>query len=56
MKKYSTDVIKAELPKLIIDTVAEFKPPSRIKEVLLWFLMGLGGGAGIGVLIAFLRW
>jgi len=44
-----------ELNQAILDALESIKPPSKWGEALRWFLVGLGGGVGIGMLIAFLR-
>jgi hypothetical protein len=44
-----------ELNQAILDSLESIKPPSKWGEALRWFLLGLGGGVGIGMLIAFLR-
>jgi len=44
-----------ELNQAILDSLESIKPPSKWGEALRWFLVGLGGGTGIGMLIAFLR-
>jgi hypothetical protein len=44
-----------ELNQAILDSLETIKPPSKWAEALRYFLVGLAGGVGIGMLIAFLR-
>jgi hypothetical protein len=44
-----------ELNQAILDSLESIKPPSKWGEALRYFLIGLAGGVGIGMLIAFLR-
>lgn len=43
------------LDKIILDSVIELKPPSKLREILTWYILSFVGGIGLGVLICFLR-
>jgi NhaP-type Na+/H+ or K+/H+ antiporter len=56
----SEDIIKIEIDKEYVEDLADFienelKPPSRVRWLLLYFVMGLMGGIGLGVFISWLR-
>ena len=44
-----------ELNQAILDSLETIKPPSKWGEALRYLLIGLGGGVGVGMLIAFMR-
>jgi hypothetical protein len=44
-----------ELNQAILDSLESIKPPSKWGEALRYLLIGLGGGLGVGMLIAFMR-
>jgi len=44
-----------ELNQAILDSLETIKPPSKWGEALRYLLVGLGGGVGVGMLIAFAR-
>jgi hypothetical protein len=44
-----------ELNQAILDSLESIKPPSKWGEALRYLLIGLGGGVGVGMLIAFAR-
>ena len=44
-----------ELYESVLDALESVKPPSKYKEIITYFLIGLAGGCGLGILIAFLR-
>ena len=44
-----------ELYESVLDALESVKPPSKYREVLMYFILGLAGGVGIGILIAYLR-
>ena len=44
-----------ELNQAVLDSLETIKPPSKWGEALRYFLIGVCGGVGIGMLIAFLR-
>jgi len=39
----------------VLQALIDVKPPSRAKEILLWFLLALAGGTGLGLFLA-ARW
>lgn len=45
----------SEVDKAILDSVIELKPPSKFREVIVWFTLGFFGGIGLGVLICFIK-
>jgi NhaP-type Na+/H+ or K+/H+ antiporter len=56
----SEDIIKIEIDKEYVADLADFieselKPPSRIRWLLLYFMIGLFGGIGLGMFISWLR-
>ena len=56
----SEDLVKIEIDKDLVTDLADFieselKPPSRARWLLLYFTIGLLGGIGLGVFIAWLR-
>jgi NhaP-type Na+/H+ or K+/H+ antiporter len=56
----SEDIIKIEIDKDSVVDIADFienelKPPSRVRWLLFYFMLGLLGGVGLGVFIGWLR-
>jgi NhaP-type Na+/H+ or K+/H+ antiporter len=56
----SEDIIKIEIDKDYVVDLADFienelKPPSRVRWLLIYFIMGLMGGIGLGVFISWLK-
>jgi hypothetical protein len=56
----SEDIIKIDIDKDSVVELADFieselKPPSRVRWMLLYFAIGLFGGIGLGIFIAWLR-
>jgi hypothetical protein len=46
---------REEIKEALLDSLEELKPPSKLKEILTYLLIGIGGGVGLGILISFLR-
>jgi hypothetical protein len=44
-----------ELNQAVLDSLETIKPPSKWGEALRYFLVGLCGGLGLGMFIAFMR-
>ncbi|MEM4959815.1 MAG: hypothetical protein QXX12_08115 [Nanopusillaceae archaeon] len=56
--KYTSDKyveIPREDSELIYEVIHEAKPPSKIREIMLYLMIGVGAGVGIGVLIHVLK-
>jgi len=45
--------VKQELPNILFEAIEEIKPPSPTKEALMYFLLSLLGGIGLGIFLAF---
>lgn len=43
--------LQTEDSEIIYQVIRDVKPPSKIKEILMYFLIGFCGGIGVGVLI-----
>ncbi|MEM4959024.1 MAG: hypothetical protein QXX12_04015 [Nanopusillaceae archaeon] len=41
--------------ELIYEVIHEAKPPSKLREIMMFLLIGIGAGVGIGVLIHVLK-
>lgn len=47
--------VPREDSELIYEVIHEAKPPSKMREILMYLLIGIGAGIGIGVLIHVLK-
>lgn len=55
----STSDKYVEIPKedseLVYEVIHEAKPPSKLREILMYLMIGVGAGVGLGVLIHVLK-
>ncbi len=46
---------RKEVDESVLDALEDIKPPSKLREILTYYALGLAGGVGLGILIAFMR-
>jgi len=51
MSEYIEFKIREEHLREIVSEIEKLKPPSRLKWLLIFFVMGMLGGSGIGVVL-----
>ncbi|MEM4596853.1 MAG: hypothetical protein QXG54_06135 [Desulfurococcaceae archaeon] len=55
----STSDKYVEVPKedteIIYEVIHEVKPPSKLREIIMYLAIGVGAGVGLGVLIHVLK-
>jgi hypothetical protein len=44
-----------DVKQSILDALETIQPPSKWREALIYFSIGLAGGVGVGILISFMR-
>lgn len=40
-----------ELSIAVLEALEDVKPPSRLREMIMWLMLGFAGGIGLGVFI-----
>lgn len=46
-------ISEKEIHESVLEAIEEVKPPSKLREMLMFFFVGFAGGVGLGLLIAF---
>ena len=44
-----------DVKQSILDAIEAIQPPTKWREALIYFAVGLAGGVGVGILISFMR-